>query len=225
MTAHRSGSDSLESRRSDISSSRRRSACAERDRHHLLERVILDRSDHAYMPLATAPRRRRRPRRARASATDGLRLRAGGNGTGGAERMARSTTRRRHRSVRSRWRSSAPSAPPAAPPARSVIPMPATTRRRSASSAWQRAHDARCASNARALGRIERVDGVRRDGVFELLVCHHVRRHKAERLCLVPFAFLSVRPSNVIIAERRRVLTVPSGTPVRAAISECVKPS
>ena len=32
-------------------------------------------------------------------------------------------------------------------------------------------------------------------------------------------------PRSVIIADRSRVLTVPSGTPVRAAISECVNPS
>ncbi len=57
-------------------------------------------------------------------------------------------------------------------------------------------------------GRIERVDGVRRDGVFEFFVGHH------------PIAFRSA-----IIALRIRVLIVPSGTPVRAAISECVRPS
>ncbi len=59
------------------------------------------------------------------------------------------------------------------------------------------------------LGRIERVNGVRRDGLFEFLV----RRVHVSA------------PLSVIIADRMRVLTVPSGTPVRAAISECVKPS
>ena len=86
-----------------------------------------------------------------------------------------------------------------------------TTRRSSRSSAWQTAHVRQVRLERALLGRIERVERVGRQQLVELVV--------GRRLVV-----MSAAPRKVAIAVRRRVFTVPSGTPVRSAISECVRP-